>query len=61
MRYTIAALTGLATTVAAVGSAVVTNNCTSTIYAWSVSSVVGAKQTIAPGRWYLPVYQALFH
>ena len=49
MRYTIAALAALASSAAALGNAVVTNNCNSTIYAWSVGSSVGAKQTIAKG------------
>jgi hypothetical protein len=49
MRYTITALAACVSSAAAVGSAVVANNCTSTIYAWSVGSAVGAKQTIAAG------------
>ncbi|PVH92660.1 hypothetical protein DM02DRAFT_268598 [Periconia macrospinosa] len=47
MRYTLAFAT-LATSAAAVGNAIIKNQCTSPIYAWSVSSTVGSQQTIAP-------------
>ncbi|KAJ4290908.1 hypothetical protein N0V90_010104 [Kalmusia sp. IMI 367209] len=50
MRYTAAALSALVASVAAVGNAVVKNNGTSNIYAWSVGSSVSAKQTITPGK-----------
>ncbi|KAF2634219.1 hypothetical protein P280DRAFT_414278 [Massarina eburnea CBS 473.64] len=48
MRYIIS-LAALATSVSAVGNAVVLNKCPFTIYAWSVSSSVGNQQTIATG------------
>ncbi|KAK7191826.1 hypothetical protein DPSP01_007138 [Paraphaeosphaeria sporulosa] len=50
MYYTLAVLTALASSAAAVGNAVVVNKCSSTIYAWSVGSSVGTKQTIATGK-----------
>jgi hypothetical protein len=56
MRYTITVLAACASSAAALGSAVVANNCTSTIYAWSVGSAVGAKQTIAAGTLHTPCY-----
>ncbi|KAF1956513.1 hypothetical protein CC80DRAFT_492067 [Byssothecium circinans] len=48
MRYAIP-LAAFATSVSAVGNAVVLNKCTSTIYAWSVGSSVSSQQTIATG------------
>ncbi|KAL5387516.1 hypothetical protein PMIN02_008114 [Paraphaeosphaeria minitans] len=50
MYYTLAALTTFASSAAAIGNAVVLNKCSNTIYAWSVGSSVGAKQTIATGK-----------
>ncbi|KAF2442106.1 hypothetical protein P171DRAFT_319261, partial [Karstenula rhodostoma CBS 690.94] len=42
--------TALTSSAVAVGNAVVLNKCSSPIYAWSVGSSVGAKQTIATGK-----------
>lgn len=50
MQFILPCLAALASTAAAVGNALVLNNSTSTIYAWSVSSSVGPRQTIVPGR-----------
>lgn len=51
MRYTAAAaILALASSVSAVGKAVVKNNCPSTFYLWSVGGSLGPKQTIAPGK-----------
>ncbi|KAF2175111.1 hypothetical protein K469DRAFT_647454 [Zopfia rhizophila CBS 207.26] len=49
MRFTIASIAALATSVSAVGNAVVKNNCNGNIYVWSVGSSVGPQQTVAQG------------
>ena len=46
MRFTIPAVLALATSVSAVGNAVVKNKCTFPVYAWSVGGSVGARQTV---------------
>jgi hypothetical protein len=53
MRSTIITLVTLASSAAAVGNAVIKNNCPQTIYAWSVGSSVGTGQTLATGKSYL--------
>jgi hypothetical protein len=50
MRFTIVAIATLASSAAAIGNAVIKNNCPQTIYAWSVGSSMGAQQTIATGK-----------
>lgn len=49
---TASALLILPTLTAAAGNAVVTNNCNTPIYLWSVGGSVGPRQTIAPGASY---------
>lgn len=49
MRLLLPCLVAFTTSVSAVGNALVLNNSTSTIYAWSVGSAVGLRQTIIPG------------
>ncbi|PYI28077.1 putative BYS1 domain protein [Aspergillus indologenus CBS 114.80] len=46
------ALVLLPTLAAAAGNAVVTNNCNTPIYLWSVGGSVGPRQTIQPGASY---------
>lgn len=50
MRFTIASIIALATTVSAVANAVVKNSSPSTFYVWSVGSSVGERHTVAPGQ-----------
>lgn len=49
MRFIVSGLLAFAGAAAAVGNALVQNNSTSPIYAWSVASSVGPRQTIVPG------------
>ncbi|KAF2799819.1 hypothetical protein K505DRAFT_356295 [Melanomma pulvis-pyrius CBS 109.77] len=58
MRFTILSFAALASSVTAVGNAIVKNNSTSTFYLWSVGSSVGPRQAIAPGGTYT---EALHH
>jgi len=60
MRFTIASVITLASTVAAVGNAVVKNNSPSTFYVWSVGSTVGPQQTVPPGK-AIDVFFLLIH
>lgn len=52
MRFTLASATviALATSVHAVGNAIVKNNSTQPFYLWSVGGSVGDRQTVAPGE-----------
>jgi hypothetical protein len=50
MRFIITSLLAYATSVTAVGIAVVLNNSTSPIYAWSVGGVVGPRHDIQAGN-----------
>ncbi|KAF2742379.1 putative BYS1 domain protein [Sporormia fimetaria CBS 119925] len=52
MRSSTLTLLALGSSVAAVGNAVVKNNCPTTFYLWSVGGSVGPQQTIAPGQNY---------
>jgi len=52
MRSAVVAILALASSVSAVGNAIVKNNCPSTFYLWSVGGSLGPKQTIAPGKSY---------
>ncbi|KAF2685897.1 hypothetical protein K458DRAFT_417086 [Lentithecium fluviatile CBS 122367] len=52
MRFTIITLATLASSAAAVGNAIIKNNCPQTIYAWSVGGDIGPKQTIGTGKQY---------
>ena len=49
MRSVIVSVLALASSVSAVGNAVVKNNCPSTFYVWSVGGSVGPGQTVATG------------
>jgi hypothetical protein len=49
MKLLVAYLFAFATSVSAFGSAIVLNNSTSTIYAWSVGGSIGDRQTIVSG------------
>jgi hypothetical protein len=49
MRLVACGLLAFANAVAAVGNALVVNNSTNTIYAWSVGSSVGPRQAIVVG------------
>jgi hypothetical protein len=49
MRFLLVPLLAFASSVAAVGSMIVLNNSTSTIYAWPVGSTIGDRQTIVSG------------
>ncbi|KAH8723476.1 hypothetical protein GQ44DRAFT_804009 [Phaeosphaeriaceae sp. PMI808] len=53
MRFIIPCLVALATSVSAVGNAIVLNNSTSTIYAWVVGGSIGPRETIVSGGLYL--------
>ncbi|KAF2652379.1 hypothetical protein K491DRAFT_695618 [Lophiostoma macrostomum CBS 122681] len=46
MRYTIPVVLALASSVSAVGNAVVKNKCSFPFYVWSVGASVGARQTV---------------
>jgi hypothetical protein len=50
MRFLLVPLLAFASSVAAVGSMVVLNNSTSTIYAWPVGSTIGDRQTVVSGN-----------
>jgi len=58
MRSAIVLVTTLVSSVAAVGHAVVKNNCTGTFYVWSVGSTVGPRNDVASGKNYT---EALHH
>jgi hypothetical protein len=47
--FTLAALTTLIASAAALGKAVVKNNGQDTIYVWSVGAEISEKQTVEPG------------
>jgi hypothetical protein len=49
MKSCVPLLLAFATSISAYGSAVVLNNSTNTIYAWSVGGAVGDRQTIVSG------------
>ncbi|KAH7082663.1 hypothetical protein BKA63DRAFT_136149 [Paraphoma chrysanthemicola] len=53
MRLPLPCLVAFATSVSAIGNALVLNNSTSTIYAWSVGSAVGERQAIVSGGLYM--------
>ncbi|KAF2475471.1 uncharacterized protein BDR25DRAFT_102990 [Lindgomyces ingoldianus] len=55
MRFTTASVIALATSVSAVGNAVVKNNCNEKIYVNSVGSSVGPQSTLSKGQTYLEV------
>ena len=50
MRFTILTLVALASSVSAVGNAIIKNNGKAPFYVWSVGDSVGPKQTVAPGK-----------
>ena len=50
--FTLATTLGLAAQAAAVGRAVVHNNCPDTVYLWSVGGAVGPRQTLLPNDVY---------
>jgi len=50
MRAFIVSVLALASSVSAVGNAVVKNNCPDTFYVWSVGGSVGPRQTVATGN-----------
>lgn len=47
--FTLAALTTLVASAAALGKAVVKNNGQDTLYVWSVGAEISEKQTVEPG------------
>jgi hypothetical protein len=49
MHYIVPSLLAIVTAVSALGSAIVLNNSTSTIYTWSVGGSVGERQTVVSG------------
>ncbi|KAF2278891.1 uncharacterized protein EI97DRAFT_372533 [Westerdykella ornata] len=55
MRSAIVALAALASSVSAVGNAIVKNNCPSTFYLWSVGGSIGPEVAVAPGKNYTEV------
>ncbi|KAF2267186.1 hypothetical protein CC78DRAFT_530984 [Lojkania enalia] len=52
MRFTLVTIAALASSAAAVGHAVVKNNCQDTVYLWSVGGAVGPKVTLGQGGQY---------
>jgi hypothetical protein len=58
MRFLVPNLLAFATAVSALGSAIVLNNSTGTIYTWSVGGSVGERQTVVSGP-YLQLFSLL--